>query len=222
MSSPVLPILIPKEFPSFIDVDVLKKYVEQDVMANKEFFEDCGSTYKISSKEKAEWIIKKSIIGSKWVGKGNYCVDVNLDDGNIAIDVAVLTLHNSFTNEKSIIQCFGKSDLDGLFVKMEGENMINFFRDKLAQKFEKCEAKTIYYLLFVCNEKMISLVCLELRKELIRGMEFGSFTKKMKSVNVLNFIEEQYGKVKLYKSKKRVELRLSHTVIQPFCSRRVF
>ena len=61
-------ILVPIELPTFIDMDILKKYVYQDIEANREFFDDTNTTYKISDKKKAEWMLNKSIIGSKWVG----------------------------------------------------------------------------------------------------------------------------------------------------------
>jgi len=38
----------------------------------------------------------------------------------------------------------------------------------------------------------------------------------MKSINIKNFIDDKYGNVKLYKSKKRLELRIKKNVINSF------
>ena len=38
----------------------------------------------------------------------------------------------------------------------------------------------------------------------------------MKSINIKNFIDDKYGNVKLYKSKKRLELRIKKDVINSF------
>ena len=195
-------------------MDILKKYVYQDIEANREFFDDTNTTYKISDKKKAEWMLNKSIIGSKWVGSGNFCIDIEY--GDIGIDVSVLTSTKTSTNEKSIMQCFSK-DLDILFSKLEGENAVNFFSEKLVEKFAKSKVNIIYYIMFICHNKHINLVCLELRKNRIGKMRFGDFSKKGMSINIENFIQETYGTVKLYKSKKRLELRLHPKEIQSFC-----
>src|SRR5437868_966016 len=102
--------------PECIDIDILKKYVKQDINANIEYYNDCNMSYRISNPTKAEWIISKAINNSKMIGSGNTFVDVVFE--NIYIDVTVLTLgRGQYTNEKSIMQNFSSSNnLDSLFV----------------------------------------------------------------------------------------------------------
>ena len=50
-------------------------------------------------------------------------------------------------------------------------------------------------------------------------MKYGKFTTKLrKNIDILNFIDDDYGTITLYKSKKRLELRLSSKIINKDCS----
>jgi hypothetical protein len=53
-------------------------------------------------------------------------------------------------------------------------------------------------------------------------MEFASFTKSKKNIIIDNFIDEEYGNVKLYKSKKRLELRLCKNIIDSEYSIKIY
>lgn len=119
-------ILEPYDMPDFGDVDILKSYVLKDINANIDFFDDIKSTYKISDPYKAEWILHKSISNSKLVGNGNNNIDIIVN--NIGIDVSVLTLNNSLSNEKSIMQNFTNSNnLDQLFIEKKGDEIVSIF-----------------------------------------------------------------------------------------------
>lgn len=117
-----------KKIPNFINLKILKKYVNTDIESNKEFFDNTCSTYKISNSIKAEWIIYKSIKNSKMIGNGNKNFDLSVND-DIFIDVYVLTLRNNQTNEKTIIQNFSNSaDLDTLFKTKNNKEIIKIFK----------------------------------------------------------------------------------------------
>lgn len=49
------------EIPKFIDIKLLKKYVEKDINSNIDYFDEMKISYRISDFRKAEWIIYKSI-----------------------------------------------------------------------------------------------------------------------------------------------------------------
>ena len=214
-------ILQPSTIPKIINIDILKKYVQEDINGNKEYFDDLNMTYRISCPKKAEWILNKAIPNGKLVGNGNTSVDIVVD--NICIDVSVLTLNNLYTNEKSIMQNFSTgNNLDSLFDNSEGDEAIKIFENKLDEKYILNAGKEIYYLKFICHKKNIYLTCLRLIPENIKNMKFLSFTKSHKSISVNNFIDEDIGSVKLYKSKKRLELRLSKDIIHSNHSIKIF
>ncbi len=47
----------------------------------------------------------------------------------------------------------------------------------------------------------------------IKNICFDSLSKKCKTILLKNFIDNDFGNVKLYKSKKRLELRLNKKII---------
>jgi len=220
-------IMEPASIPNFVDIDILKEFVKNDIDGNKEYYDDLKITYRISDSKKAEWILKKAIKGysitSTLVGDGNTNVDIhvkiNNQDGtmtNIGVDASVLTLNGNYTNEKSIMQNFSTgSDLDSLFNNNKGAEAINIFKQKFKNKYQlNTNTNTgIYYLIFICQGKNVYLVCIKLNLENIDDMKFSSFTKSCKNIIVDNFIASDFGNVKLYKSKKRLELRLHKNII---------
>jgi hypothetical protein len=185
-----------------------------------EFYDDMGMAYRISSPTKSEWIVSKAIEDGEMVGGGSNNVDIIC--GAIGIDVSVLGLGGEFTNEKSIMQNFKRSgDLDSMFNDGKGEKAVRTFRKRLEKKYQD-DLEEILYLIFICHKKHIYLTGLKLYPENIPNMEFVEFTKSNKSIIIGNFIKNTYGNVKLYKSKKRLELRLSKDIIKSEYSVRVF
>jgi len=214
-------ILEPSAIPLCINMDILREYVRKDIDGNKEYFDDLNITYKISSPSKAEWILNKAILNGILVGAGNTSVDILT--ANVCIDVTVLTLNNSCTNEKSIMQNFSTgNNLDSLFNDNKGGKIVEIFKDKLIEKYVSYEKKEIYYAVFVCHKKNIYLVCFQLIPKNINNMEYASFSKSNKNILIDNFIDETYGNVKLYKSKKRLELRLCKDIIHLEHSIKIF
>ena len=134
-------ILTPEKIPNFINIDILKKYVAKDIDGNKEYFDDRKITYKISDPKKAEWILNKSLQNSKLIGDGNNNSDIKIGD-DILIDVSVLTLNKTYTNEKSLMQKFNNcNDLDSLFTEGKGEKAVEIFKKSFSEKFDKDKTK---------------------------------------------------------------------------------
>lgn len=218
-------VLEPCEILSQINLDILKKYVKKDIDANKEYFDDRKITYKISDPKKGEWILCKSIENSKLVGDGNTNIDIFIKDLNIGIDVSVLSLTKNTTNEKSIIQNFTTgNELDSLFLNGKGIEIVDIFKNKILEKYnsKSSEIKELYYAFFICEKQNIYLSYFKLNISNIANMNFDTFTEKSKSANVNNFIDNKYGETKIYKSKKRLELRLNKNIINEFCSVKLY
>lgn len=56
----------------------------------------------------------------------------------------------------------------------------------------------------------------------IGGIEFNSFTKKQQSIILNNVIESKYGNARIYKSKKRMELRLTKNILEDECTIKLY
>jgi len=227
----ILPILEPCSIPDFINIETLKTYVKKDIEGNNEYFDDLNITYKISDPKKAEWILNKAITNGKLIGNGNTNADIQVGDKTL-IDVSVLTLNGNHTNEKSIIQNFLSGyNLDSLFKDEKGDDIVKLFKEKLIDKYKNCDNKDIYYMVFICKGKNVYITTLKLNQKNINNMEFDQFINvaskngkkyEPKNIIVANFINKQYGNVRLYKSKKRLELRLNKDIINNTCSSKLY
>lgn len=200
------------DIPNFIDIDKLKYWVKMDIDANKYYYDDKKMNYTISNPNKSEWILHKSIDNSKLIGNGNSSMDI-ITDTNDVIDVGLLTLNNTYTNEKSIIQNTENNNIDNLFKTKSATPLIRIFKNKLKDKYNKYVKDNIYYIIFICHDNNIYLVCLKLNVKNINNIRFGYFTKKNKSLIINNIINKKHGVCKIYGAKKRIELRLSKNII---------
>lgn len=201
------------KIPEFINISTLKKYINKDLEMNREYFDDINATYKISDPKKAEWILHKSIIKSKLIGNGNTNFDIMINDA--LIDVCVLTLNkkSNYTNEKSVLQNFKDSaNLDQLFINKNDNDALNIYKKSLIKKYDLLGTKSLYYIIFVCHNKNIFMCCLRLEPKNIKNITCNGFSKKEKSIIVNNFINN-IGSTILYKSKKRMEIRLHKSII---------
>jgi hypothetical protein len=204
-----------------IDLNILMENVKKDIESNKEYYDDISANYIISNPKKAEWILHKSIKDSKLVGNGNTNIDVKYKDKGI--DVGVITLNGKKTNEKSIIQNFSCKNLDEKFTENKCSEAVDIFKDKLKEKYTS--DKSIldhYYALFICNKKNIYLTFLKLDICNITNIYTGSLTRSCKNIAINNFINPKLGLVNLYKSKKRIELRLLGEIIKNINSIKIY
>jgi len=117
------------------------------------------------------------------------------------------------TNEKSLMQNFTTGNkLDELFINKNGISAVDIFREKFMKKYDE-KFKEIYYIIFICHKKRVYLCSFKLNINNIKFMEFNCFSKSCKNIILNNFIDKKYGNVKLYKSKKRLELRIDKNIL---------
>lgn len=201
------------KIPDDIDIEILKSYVEKDIKANLEYFSDKNCNLNVN-KEKAEWMIHKSCANSKIIGNGNKPTDIQKED--YGMDIAVLCINGQYSNEKSLIQNFktiGK-DLDTQFTEEKYNDALKLFMYEYKEKHDKLKEYGIgknYYLVFLCNKSNIYLICLDTNMDMCNNVKIKKITET--SIMIDNFIDEKVGTVKLYKSKKRLELRICKEVL---------
>ena len=91
--------------------------------------------------------------------------------------------------------------------------MSNYY-DKVQDVKSKYSLRDLYYLGFISTTTNVYLVNFKINIEDIRNVRIKYVTEPGTSIFLRNFIAERYGNVKLYKSKKRVELRLKPSVLE--------
>ena len=177
----------------------------------------------LEKKQCEQWIVQS--LGLKPVGEGSYPID-GIDDKN-GYDVSSLALGqtpktkkmNSQTGEKSLGQKFddenfGEDDenLDGLFKSKDYVKIISAWKKILKKKWsetikdQKLENLYLINLISYKPEDKMFIVLLKINYEKLDNISEGRRTDK--SVWVKNFIDPKIGDAKIYKSKKRLELRL--------------
>lgn len=175
-----------------------------------------------------QWIVQA--VGGKAIGAGHYPVDIILPN-RFASDIKMVScttddndnLKNNFSGETSLAQNFkdGGLDLDTLFKTENSEEIIHQWKKILKEKLETLPEihainnKLLY--LIILKGKLNFYICgFEVNINNIDNVSAGNFTRTKQSLMVNNLIDEIYGQAKIYKAKKRLELRLRPKAIVDF------
>lgn len=149
--------------------------------------------------------------GGKHVACGNAPIDVVFE--RTGIDVKQVTAKGRQTGESSLLQNFKKEgcDLDSDFKDEMYQDIADGFADGLRSKLENAmqdyDLEKIIHLWIVYNETNISYVAFELELDALGLVTYNSVTKS--SIFLDNILDESYGNCKIYKPKKRIEVRLN-------------
>ena len=161
-----------------------------------------------------EYLVSKNM-KAEHIGEGHYPVDIKKD--NKGIDVLCVCMNRSCSNEKSIIQNFkgaGKN-LDIHFENGDYKKALDLYKDeyyfKLTDAIKEKKLEEIYYCAFISTNTSIYMSVFKLDIEKIKTIDYTNATKT--SINFNGFIDDKYGSTKLYKSKKRLELRFKKELL---------
>lgn len=155
----------------------------------------------------------------KIVGAGNYPIDVYSEKQRIGADVKFLSARvnhkgefsRGVSNETSLSQKFKNAgkNLDQLFEQRKKEEILEGWKNILIEKnaipIKDYSLKSIYYFVFIRGGNSINLAIAKVNKEIISSIKVSKFTDS--SAFIDGYVDGKYGNVKIYKSKKRIELR---------------
>ena len=169
-------------------------------------------------------------LGADPIGAGSYPVDLVDESKGYASDIKMLSFSNKtetgkdsnkMSGETSLAQKFADEDLDVKFVQGQYDAIINAWIEILDSKFQLVfnnypKITDIYYFILIREKDEQTLGDNKGKKFHICGMKVDTskfceleHAKDSKdSVWVNNFIDNEYGDIKVYKAKKRMELRL--------------
>lgn len=166
-----------------------------------------------------QWFVQA--IGAESVGAGSYPVDIVLED-EFCADVKMLSCKlnkhgglkdNALSGETSLAQKFKStgSDLDSLFKDNNFDEILDGWKrilsEKIQQVKDRFEDMPIYYFFFLRAGTTFYLCGCEFDTDEIEN-SYVLDKSNDNSVYVGGFIKPNYGEVKIYKAKKRMELRL--------------
>lgn len=208
------------EVPTSVNITQMKESISSYMESRKAYYKDKKRSPFVED-EFSEYYTAKVTAGEE-IGGGSCGMDVKTG-ANEGIDVMCVIMNKHQSNEKSLMQNFSTSgaNLDVLFHEKQDKEAVSLYMNQYSKKIEKVKAEKglndLYIMAFVSTEKDVHLVCFKLNLENIQHVTSGGFVNKQKEsyVNILvtNFINPLYGNVKLYKSKKRMELRLLPAVL---------
>ncbi len=198
-------------------VEAINFYIQKAIFSQPEPLNGQGQlSIQIPKEHVEQWIVQA--IGAKPVGAGSYPVDV-IKEGEFGADVKMLSckvkqgeLTNAESGETSLAQKFKETgdDLDTLFKEQKHELIVKEWNAILFSKLKKVlkndNVKKIYYFFILRSESAFYLCGLDVDVESIFRTSVKYTTKS--SIFLDEFIDKKYGNVKIYKSKKRLELRL--------------
>ena len=163
-----------------------------------------------------EFITAKCVNGVR-VGEGHCPIDVV--KGDKGIDVLCVCLGSTQTNEKSIMQNFSKcgNNLDKLFDTCKYQEALSLFTKEYYKKlFNAKKTKNIrklYYLAFISTNVNVYISVFKINLECILNIKYENITKQKKSIKFKGFIDDKFGITTLFKSKKRLEIRLNKDIL---------
>lgn len=199
-------------------IEVLEYFIQKSVFSQPERIP--GQEYipiQVPKEHIEQWVVQA--IGAKPVGAGNYGVDV-IKEGVFGADVKMLSckidslgrLADSDSGETSLAQNFKDTgvSLDKLFEEKKYDVIVEGWKEIIYHKLDKVRkeqgVRKIYYIFILRAGTTFRLCGIKVDIDQLNNIKSGEPTSS--SLFIENFIDSNYGKVKIYKAKKRLELRL--------------
>ena len=203
--------------PASISIPYLREKVSQYMNGRAEFYRDTGRNPYIEDEISEYWTAKAS--NGREIGRGSGGMDVKTELGE-GIDAMCVIMNHNGSNEKSLTQNFSVAgaQLDQLFDERRDVDALNLFRNGYKEKIRKVREENnlnaLYIIAFISTQTDVFTVCFSLDEAMISEVSSGGFVAGGDRNIIANgFIDPSEGNVKLYKSKKRLELRLNRAVI---------
>lgn len=199
-------------------LQVIKYYIQKALFAQPEILEGQKEpSIQIPKEHIEQWVVQA--IGGIPVGAGNYPIDV-MKENQFGADIKMLnckvddtgSLCASCSNESSLLQNFKDtgSELDILFDQKKYAEIAEGWKEMLFHKLSKAMGDNnlpqLYYIFILKGNTTFYICGFSIDVQAIKNVGYG----KAGDTNVFlsNFIDDKHGNVKVYKSKKRLELRL--------------
>ena len=161
-----------------------------------------------------QWLVQS--LGAKPVGSGSYPVDIIDKIKKYGADAKMLSWNgkkNSISGETSLAQKFkdAGNDLDEAFKNKDFSSIVSDWSDLFEKKLDKVftdfkDIKKIYYFFVIRENNNFHICGMKVNKNKIKFMEEERHSDS--SIWLKNVIDSRYGQSKIYKAKKRMELRL--------------
>lgn len=209
-----------EELRNFFDdkaIEILEFQLKKSVIAQPEIE---NGTLKVTQDYIEKWCAM-ALENVKAIGGGSYPIDI-IKENEWGADIKALSykvdsngnLSNGESGEASLAQKFTDTgeNLDELFIRKEFDKILDGWIDIVNRKNGKVlsdkSIKEIYYFFFLVGKTKFYLCGSKLNLQALRDVEVNREQSTDNSVYLRNYIDDRYGTTKIYKAKKRLELRL--------------
>jgi hypothetical protein len=225
MSYVLTPLTI-TELRTFFDdeaLSVIKYFLKKSIISQPEKLPSQDDLpIQIPKEHIEQWIVQA--LGATPLGAGSYPVDVITDDWGA--DVKMLSckinddgsLKNGDSGETSLAQKFGDNNfgngitLDDLFSRKMRHIIWCQWKKILIDKYRKVEEDhaitNIYYFIVLRAGNIFHLCGLKVDLSKLKDTKINDSRSTNDSIWIKEFIDDEFGHIKIYKAKKRLELRL--------------
>ncbi|MEG2847870.1 MAG: hypothetical protein RR904_03730 [Bacilli bacterium] len=194
-------------------IEILEFQLEKSIIAQPEVkrYQD-NQRLQITKEYLEQWCVQA--IDAEPVGAGSYPVDIIGKTGDLkwGTDIKSLAckinkngeLSDSESGETSLAQKFTGTgtDLDTLFKNKQYDKIKDGWLEIVKRKNE------IYYFFFLRGDQKFYLCGIEVNIDNLSNVKINLENTTNDSLFLENYIEKKYGSTKIYKAKKRLELRL--------------
>lgn len=200
-------------------VDILEFQLKKNIISQPEVLKGQGKIGMQIPKEYLEqWCVQA--LGAKPIGAGSYPVDILKDNWGADIKSLACSLDKfgnldmGDTGETSLAQNFssGGVNLDSLFLDKKYDEIKNLWMDIVFSKNQTAmiekKLDKIYYFIFLRGNEEYYLCGMEVDLNKLSEVTVNTTRSTNTSIFLNEYIESRYGYTKIYKAKKRLELRL--------------
>lgn len=181
--------------------------------------------YQIAKEHIEQWMVQALAVES--VGSGSYPIDIYNNNKKWGADVKMLScklnedgsLKSADSGETSLAQNFRGSgnNLDQQFKEKKYLDAVKKWIEIVEEKLKSVEKdypiNDIYYFFFLRAGMTFYLAGLKVNPKELKHVEIDNNRISSTSIYTKKYIDDSIGNVKLYKSKKRLELRLRPDVL---------
>ncbi|KAB7886418.1 hypothetical protein GA417_05565 [Poseidonibacter ostreae] len=215
-----------EELTSYFDdtaISVIQYFLKKSILSQPERIEgQADLPIQIPKEHIEQWIVQS--LGANSIGAGSYPIDVYLNDWGA--DVKMLSckidkegnLKNADSGETSLAQKFSdgnfgdNNSLDALFNNREFLYIWDRWKDIIINKYERVEKdlninRILYFFILRAGTKF-HLCGVKLNLRNLKSTSINEERSTNDSIWINDFIDLNYGHTKIYKAKKRFELRL--------------
>lgn len=201
-------------------VEIINYFIKKSIFSQPEskLWQDL-LPFQVPKEHIEQWFVQA--LDAQWIWAWSYPVDIVKSSSRWGADVKMLSakvdrhwkLRNNDSWETSLAQKFSGtwSILDTLFKEEKFEQIktewLDIYKEKLLDVYNEQEIDKIYYFILLRWWNKFYLVWMEVNLSGLADVTIDRSSKS--SIYLKNFIPDNYGNTKIYKAKKRLELRLT-------------